>query len=131
MLNGVYLVILAVLAFYIGVMVNCGRMRVRHNVPAPATTGHPEFERAFRVQMNTLEHLVPFLAAILLCAFLTSPTLALGLGVAWLIGRIWYAFSYMSAADKRGPGFLIAFLSMNILIIAAAYGAIRAILAGG
>ncbi|MFY7958928.1 MAG: MAPEG family protein [Elsteraceae bacterium] len=131
MLNGVYLVVLASLAFYIGVMVNCGRMRVRHNIPAPATLGHPEFERAFRVQMNTLEHLVPFLAAILLCAFLTSAGLALTLGVAWLIGRIWYAFSYMSAADRRGPGFLIAFAALNLMIVAAAYGAIQAMLAGG
>jgi glutathione S-transferase len=131
MLNGVYLVVLAVLIFYIAVMVNCGRMRIRHNIPAPQTSGHPEFDRAFRVQMNTLEHLTPFLAALLLCAFLTSPTLALGLGVAWLIGRIWYAASYMSAAEKRGPGFMISFLSLNILIIAAAYGAIRAIFAGG
>ena len=35
-----------------------GRMRIKHNILAPATTGHPEFDRAFRVQMNTLERSV-------------------------------------------------------------------------
>jgi glutathione S-transferase len=128
MLNGVYLIILAVLVFYIVVMVNCGRMRVRHNIVAPSTSGHPEFERAFRVQMNTLEHLVPFLPAVLLCAHLTSAMIALGLGATWLIGRIWYAVSYMGAAEKRGPGFMIAFVSLSMLILAAAYGAIGALL---
>ncbi len=130
MLAWCYLLILAVLIFYVAVMVNCGRMRVRHNIPAPSTTGHPEFERAFRVQMNTLEHMVPFLPAMALCAFLTSATAALVLGVAWLIGRILYARSYMTAADRRGPGFVIAFVALALLLILAVYGAINMVLQG-
>ena len=42
-------------------MVLVGRMRSKHGVHAPAVTGAPEFERAFRVQMNTLEQFVLFL----------------------------------------------------------------------
>lgn len=131
MLYWCYLVILASLVLYIGAMINCGRMRVRHNVPAPATAGHPEFERAFRVQMNTLEHLVPFVVATLICAQLTSATLAAAMGLVWIIGRIWYALGYMRAAEKRGPGFVISFLSLTILIFAGAVGAVQALLAGG
>ena len=47
------------LYFYMSVRV--GQMREKHGVKAPAITGHPEFERAFRVHYNTLEALVVFL----------------------------------------------------------------------
>jgi hypothetical protein len=35
-----------------------GSARVKYNIPAPATTGHPAFERAFRIQANTGEQLL-------------------------------------------------------------------------
>jgi len=130
MLAWCYLLILVILIFYIGVGINCGRMRVRHNIPAPSTVGHPEFERAFRVQMNTIEHMVPFLPAMAICALVTSATIAFWLGLAWLIGRVWYAVGYMTAADKRGPGFMISFLSLLLAIIAALYGVIGLIAQG-
>ena len=38
--------------------VQVGQQRARHNVKAPAITGAPEFERAFRVHQNTLEQLI-------------------------------------------------------------------------
>ena len=31
-----------------------GILRGRHNIRAPAARGHPLFERAYRVQLNTL-----------------------------------------------------------------------------
>jgi hypothetical protein len=34
-----------------------GILRGRHNIRAPAASGHPLFERAYRVQLNTLEQL--------------------------------------------------------------------------
>ena len=43
----------------------CGQARGRFNVAAPATAGHPEYERYFRVQMNTIEQLVLFLPGML------------------------------------------------------------------
>ena len=130
MLVWCYLLILLVLIFYIAVTVNCGRMRVRHKILAPATTGHPEFERAFRVQMNTLEQIVAFLPALMICAILTSDMLAFILGSSWLVGRILYAQTYMAAAEKRGPGFLISFLSLVGLILAGGYGGIRMLITG-
>jgi hypothetical protein len=56
----VLVVLLNVLLLFATGLVVAGA-RGRHGVKAPATTGHPDFERAFRVQMNTLEHTVVFL----------------------------------------------------------------------
>ncbi len=53
---------------YLAFVVIVGRRRSSCNVPAPATTGHPDFERAFRVQANTLEHIVLMLPALWLYA---------------------------------------------------------------
>ena len=60
-MNYVHIVaMLAVLQFLIFAIL-VGRARGTHGVPAPATSGHEIFDRAFRVQMNTLEQLVAFL----------------------------------------------------------------------
>jgi hypothetical protein len=37
------------------------RARGRYGIRAPATTGHPQFDVAYRIQMNTLENTVVFL----------------------------------------------------------------------
>jgi glutathione S-transferase len=78
--------VLALLQFY-GFGIAVGRARVRHGVAAPATTGHPVFERYFRVQMNTLEQLVAFLPAIWLFAQFYDPRWAAALGAVYLTGR--------------------------------------------
>ena len=44
---------LAVLLYTLFTM-NAGRNRGKHNILAPATSGHEAYERAYRVQMNTL-----------------------------------------------------------------------------
>ena len=60
-----FLALLAVLQYlYFGVLV--GRARLRYHVKAPAVTGDENFERAYRVQMNTLEQLIIFLPALLI-----------------------------------------------------------------
>jgi MAPEG family len=48
-----------ILYFWLGFRV--GQARVNFGVKAPATTGHPDFERTFRIQMNTLEWMPIFL----------------------------------------------------------------------
>ena len=45
-----------------------GRARGLYNVKAPATSGHEMFDRAYRVQMNTLELMVAFLPALYIAA---------------------------------------------------------------
>ena len=54
------LAVLLTVLLAIWTMVLVGRARQRHCIKAPATTGNPDFERVFRVQMNTLEATVAF-----------------------------------------------------------------------
>ena len=121
---------LAALLFYVVASINVGRARGRFKVDAPAVTGHPDFERAYRVQMNTLEQLIAFLPALWLFAFYVSPTWASTLGTAWIAGRVIYAMGYYRAAEKRGPGFGITIFAFAALWVGATWGVVRALLQG-
>jgi uncharacterized MAPEG superfamily protein len=99
------------LVVYLWTMMACGRARATYGVAAPATTGHPLFERAYRVQINTVEQLLPTLPAVWLLGVSVSYQWATVAAVAWSVGRIWYALAYQQNPDKRGPGFLIGFVA--------------------
>lgn len=122
------LVTLAALTLTFGTVWWVGRARGRYGVRAPATTGHEMFERAFRVQMNTLENVVIFLPALWLAALWVSEAVATILGAVWLIGRIWYAIAYMREPESRGGGFVLAFAAWGGLMVVAAWGALRGVL---
>jgi glutathione S-transferase len=118
--------ILAILFyFYTGWQV--GSMRGKHNIKAPAVTGHPEFECAYRVQMNTLEHFVIFLPLLWLATayFRTWAWLPALVGLIWIIGRILYMTGYMAAPEKRSTGFLIAAIALLALLILAIVGIVQ------
>src|SRR5260370_40508597 len=81
---------LALIEFSIlGVMT--GRARVRLGVPAPATTGNPEFERYFRVHQNTMESLVVFIPAVYLFGLIWNMHLAAAIGLLFIVARVVYA----------------------------------------
>ncbi|MFO1398569.1 MAG: MAPEG family protein [Burkholderiales bacterium] len=120
------LTLLAVLWFVI-VGFYVGRARTKYKVPAPATTGNPDFERAFRVQMNELEQLVAFLPPMWIFAWLGNPRWAAIACAVWLVGRVLYAFGYWSAAEKRHWGFLIASMTLVVTWIAALLAVLRAL----
>lgn len=106
------------LYFYMGLRV--GRQRYKLGIAAPAVTGHPDFERAYRIQMNTLEWLPIFLVSLWLFAIAWgSDLVAAGIGVVWLIGRILYLTGYSRAAEARGPGFGIQALAAGVLLFGA------------
>jgi uncharacterized membrane protein YecN with MAPEG domain len=111
--------ILAVLVFtYMGFRV--GGMRTKHKVLAPATTGHPEFERAFRVHYNTLEQMIGFLPLLWIATayFHTIGWLPALFGLVFVIGRIMYMQAYMADPAKRGTGTGISSLgSLGLLIL--------------
>ncbi|MBT4520084.1 MAG: MAPEG family protein [Halieaceae bacterium] len=107
----VAIVTLILLCQYIFFMGMVGKARVAGGVEAPAVTGDPIFERAYRVQMNTLEQLMVTLPAMWVCAQFFMPLVAAGLGLAFFIGRIIYRSSYMAAPEKRGLGMMIGFLA--------------------
>jgi glutathione S-transferase len=107
-----------------------GRARVRYNVPAPAMSGHPVFERYFRVQMNTLEQLVIFTPALFMFAYLLNAYLAALLGALFIVGRALYFYGYVQDPKKRHLGFMLSVIPNFILLGGAIYGAVRAVAAG-
>ncbi len=115
------------LLLYVAVFVAAGRARRRFDIKAPAVTGAPEFERAFRVQQNTLEQLVWFIPALWLFALYASPAWGGIIGLVWIAARAWYALSYYRDPETRGPGFVIGFASAAVLLIGALIGILAAL----
>ena len=109
--------------------IRVARARARYGVAAPATSGDPNFERTFRVQMNTLENTVIFLPALWLDALYGHGWIVSAAGVVWIVARIVYALTYVRDPAKRGPGFGIAFAAFAVLAIDAAIGLVRSLLA--
>jgi glutathione S-transferase len=119
----VVLVIVLALFQYVWLSARVGMARVKYQVKAPAISGHPMFERAYRVQMNTLEQLILFLPAMLCFSWLgeqrgwPAAEIAAVLGVVWIIGRGLYARAYVQNPEARGPGFMMTFLPSLILLL--------------
>jgi glutathione S-transferase len=99
--------------------IRVGSARSRYGVEAPATTGHPDFERHFRVHANTLEGLMQFLPSLWLFAIFLNDWIAAGLGAVWIIGRIVYTIGYTRQASQRGLGFGIQALAGMALLLGA------------
>lgn len=102
----------------------CGSMRGKSNVPAPTMTGPPEFERAVRVQYNTMEQLVIFVPSIVLFGHYVSAPIGAGLGLVFVLGRFLYARGYWQDPAKRGPGFGLTILSNSVLLLGGLVGAV-------
>jgi uncharacterized MAPEG superfamily protein len=122
------LVTLGVVALQFMMAVNVGRSRAKHRIDAPATSGHPEFERVFRVQMNTQESALMFLPALWIFAAFVNEIWAAALGVVWLAARVWYSIAYAQAAARRGPPFGLSVLVIVVLTAGAAWGVARTFL---
>lgn len=104
-----------------------GQARGRYGVAAPATTGHPVFERWFRVQINTVEQLVLFFPGLVLFAHYVNAPIAAALGGVFLVGRALYARGYVQDPARRGPGFLLTVLANLGLVLGGLIGAIVAL----
>ncbi len=111
-----------------GCMFGVGFARGRYGIQAPATTGHPDFERVYRVQMNTLEASVMFLPALWIAGGYGDPRWAAGFGALWLLGRLLYAVAYAMDAKRRGLGFIIALLALSALLVQGGWGIANALL---
>ena len=123
-MNGVAVIVgLAVLEYMIfGLLV--GRARGTYHVAAPATSGDPTFERYFRVHQNSMEALVVFIPSLFLFSHYVSISIAIALGLVFLVGRIIYGAGYINAAERRAPGALITFAVNGILVLGAVIGPI-------
>lgn len=124
-LSGAAMIAVLVLYFLQGFRV--GQLRDRLGIKAPAVTGDPRFERAFRVHMNTLEQVVIVLPALWFATFTLRgwTWLPAAFTAVWIIGRILYDRAYMVDPDKRGPGFQIGGLGMLGLLIVSLVGLVQ------
>lgn len=104
-----------------------GRARTRYGIRAPATTGNPDFERAFRAQMNTLESIVLMLPCLWLAAQYFNPTWAGVVGVVWVLARIWYAIGYARSAAGRHWGYVFGAFANLVLLAMALWGVAAAL----
>lgn len=125
----VFITLLTV-ALLFAVTFNVVRARGKYRIQAPATTGHEMFERAYRIQLNTIENVLMFLPALWLYAMFIGDKGAGDSGMIWLVGRIWYAIAYQTNPAKRSYGFLISLLVIAGLWLGAAYGIYGAYLKG-
>lgn len=121
-------ILLAIIVYFVlgGIV---GAARAKYGVEAPASSGHPEFDKRNRVHMNTLEQLVIFVPAAMLAAPVLGDAIAGGLGLIWTVGRYAYARAYYRDPKSRSLGFALTILPTLVLVIAAAWGAIRTMLA--
>jgi glutathione S-transferase len=111
------------IAFYFFTSIQVSKARAKFGIKVPATSGNPDFERVFRVQMNTLEWMPIFLPALWLFAIYINDALAAALGLVWIAGRVLYLTGYSRAASKRGLGFGIQATAAMLLWLGA-FGAI-------
>jgi glutathione S-transferase len=118
----VALVTLVLLGQYVVFMALCGKARAQGGVKAPAVTGDQTFERAYRVQMNTLEQLAITLPSMWICGHYFDPMWAAGFGLVFFFGRILYRAAYMADPQRRGPGMIIGFLANVALILTGLWG---------
>ena len=123
------LVTLAALLQFFAFGLLVGRARMRHQIQAPAQSGHPIFERYFRVQMNTLETLVVFLPSLWIAAQYWRQEWVALIGVVYLVGRQLYLRGYVSDPKRRSLGYGLSALPILVLIIASLIGIVRALIA--
>jgi uncharacterized membrane protein YecN with MAPEG domain len=112
---------------YIVLSALVGQARGRYGVKAPATSGHEQFDRVYRVHYNTMEQLVVFVPALFAFAWFVSDLWAALLGLIFVIGRALYARLYIRDPASRGPGMLLTFGANSVLVLGALAGAVLAL----
>ena len=114
-------IVLAVVeVMVLGVMV--GRGREKYGVPAPATTGHPTWERLNRAHQNSLEQLVLFIPLLFAYTLNVGLQTGIALGVVYLVARILYAVGYVRDPARRRVGAFLTFGVLTWLAIGAIVG---------
>jgi len=103
-----------------------GMARGKYKVEAPATSGHPIFERRLRVQTNTLEQLIVFLPGLVLFGRYVSAPIGVILGAIFILGRIVYSIGYVADPAKRSVGFVLSYVPVVLLILGGLFGAAAA-----
>ncbi|MEO7013845.1 MAG: MAPEG family protein [Dokdonella sp.] len=124
------LVILALLQ-YVYFASRVGWARGKYDVPAPATTGNPIFERHYRVQSNTLELLILLVPAVWIASAYWNPLFIAAMLAIYIVGRHIYYVTYIQDPKKRSMGFGLSFLPIVALLLSGLGGAVWALIRTG
>ena len=108
--------------------IQVGSARVKTGVNAPAMSGAPDFDRAFRVHQNTIEQLIIFIPSLWMFAYFVRPDIGAGIGVVFIIARQIYRAAYVRDPAKRSMGFSLGALAMMTLLIGGLVGAVKGLL---
>ena len=111
------LVVMLALLEYIWFTGRTGARRGKYDIEAPATSGNPDFEKAFRVQQNTMEQLVIFIPATYAFAWYVNALWVLVPGALFIVGRLLYSSAYLSDPKKRAPGMIMTLLANAVMVI--------------
>jgi uncharacterized MAPEG superfamily protein len=122
-----YPALITVLALFVYAwnFAQAGGARGKHKIQAPATTGHPEFERKLRIQQNMIEQLIVFIPSLWIFSLTIQVLVGAALGILFIVGRILYSVSYAKDPASRGPGFGLGALANVILLVGSLVGVIR------
>lgn len=97
--------------------------RKRTGIVAPQVSGHPEFERYFRVQQNTLERLVIFIPALWIFSTFADAKIGACLGGLFIVARALYCAAYVIDPQKRGVGYVLGEVANTVLMLGGLGGA--------
>ena len=100
-----------------------GQARVKHGVNAPATSGHEDFDRAYRVHQNTMEQVILVIPALWIFGTYVHELAAAGVGLLFLVARFIYRGSYLNDPSTRSLGFGLGALALGVLMIGGLIGA--------
>jgi glutathione S-transferase len=99
------------------------QMRGKHGIHAPATVGHPDFERAFRAHANTIENMILYLPLLWMAAFFYGGQFPFWIGLLWIVGRVLYIVGYTTNdTAKRAPGAYLSYAALVGLMVLVGLG---------
>ncbi len=110
------IIVMLALVEYTWFTIRTGGRRGKYEIEAPATSGHPDFEKAFRVQQNTMEQLVIFIPATYAFAWYVNPLWVLVPGALFIVGRLLYSGAYLKDPKKRAPGMIMTLFANAVMV---------------
>ena len=118
------IVTVVVLVQYMVLGYHVSRARIKCGVLAPAISGHPDFERTFRIHQNTLEQLVLFIPALWMFGIYVHPSTGAVIGLLFPTGREVYRRSYIADPSSRMAGAALGGGAIVVLLLGALIGAL-------
>lgn len=122
------LIVMLALLEYFYFTIRVGAFRARYQIDAPSCTGNDTFEKAFRVQQNTLEQLIIFIPGTYAFAYLVSTKWIWIPAALFIVGRLVYSRDYMGKPDQRAPGMIMTLLANVTLVVGTLIALARAVI---